>query len=126
MKKSTSPPKINVGILGATGMVGQRLVQRLHKHSQFKIAYLGASERSAEKRYDDAVAWRLESKNPLPDMKIQRCSPNLYPANVPLLFSALDGGVAKKIEAEAKNSGRYVVSNASAFRMDANVPLFIP
>jgi aspartate-semialdehyde dehydrogenase len=107
-------------------MVGQRLVQRLHNHTQFEIAFLGASERSAGKKYEDASVGRLESSNPLPQMYVHRCDPKLYPKDVPLLFSALDSVPAKHIEAEAKASGRYVVSNASAYRMDEKVPLIIP
>ena len=123
---STSEDKIQVGILGATGMVGQRLIERLHTHPQFEIAYLGASSRSAGKVYAQATRWRLPSKCPVSDMFVQECTPKSYPNNVQLLFSALDSTPAKKIESEAVESGRYVVSNAGAHRMDNQTPLIIP
>jgi len=126
MKKSTSLQPIKVGILGATGMVGQRLVERLHNHPQFEIAFLGASHRSMGKPYAQAATWRLSSQNPIPDMMVHECIPAEYPDDVALLFSALDTKPAKTIEAEAVKTGRYVVSNASAFRMDSKTPLIIP
>ena len=123
---SSGETKIQVGILGATGMVGQRLIERLYAHPQFEIAFLGASSRSAGKIYGQATQWRLPSKCPIPDMMVHACKPSMYPPNVQLLFSALDSAPAKIIEAEAVQTGRYVVSNASAYRMDDNTPLIIP
>ena len=123
---SPSSPKIRIGILGATGMVGQRLIELLHNHPQFEIAFLGASHRSTGKIYSEAVQWRLASNCPILDMLVHDCSPSYYPKDVPLLFSALDTEPAKSIEKEAVASGRYVVSNASAYRMDSRVPLVIP
>ena len=107
-------------------MVGQRLIELLHSHPQFEIAFLGASQRSSGKKYYEAAQWRLPSYCPTPDMMVYDCSPSFYPQDVKLLFSALDTEPAKKIEREAVESGRYVVSNASAYRMDASVPLIIP
>lgn len=123
---SSGETKIQVGILGATGMVGQRLIERLHAHPQFEIAFLGASPRSAGKKYAKATQWRLPSKCPVPDMMVHECKPQAYPQNIRLLFSALDSAPAKTIEADAVQTGRYVVSNASAYRMDASIPLIIP
>ena len=126
MKKTPSSMPIKVGILGATGMVGQRLVERLHHHPFFEIAFLGASHRSAGKKYQDASPWRLASQNPIPEMHIHKCIPSQYPKDVPLLFSALDSTPAQKIESEAVAAGKYVVSNASAYRMNKNTPIIIP
>lgn len=126
MQRNSTSPTINVGILGATGMVGQRLIERLAHHPLFDITFLGASPRSAGKKYSDAARWRLASTCPIPDMMVHECTVDAYPDNVQLLFSALDSAPALNIEKEAVRSGRYVVSNASAYRMDPSIPLIIP
>lgn len=126
MTLSNTFPKINVGILGATGMVGQRLVERLHNHPYFNISFLGASERSANKTYNEAAKWRLGGFNPIENFIVNTCEPNLLPSSTPIIFSALDSKVARDIELSFAQKGFLVVSNASAFRMDSNVPLIIP
>lgn len=116
---------IDVGILGATGVVGQQFVRLLDKHPWFRVTWLAASERSAGKRYDE-LAWRLSS--PLPsDVGALRVAPLEAVADAPsLLFSALDSSVAGEAEVTYAASGRLVVSNARNHRMDPLVPLLIP
>jgi aspartate-semialdehyde dehydrogenase len=116
---------IDVGILGATGTVGQQFIRLLDKHPWFRVTWLAASERSAGKRYDE-LAWRLPSLLP-PDVGALRVAP-LEAVNdaPPLLFSALDSSVAGEAEVAFASSGRLVVSNAKNHRMDPLVPLLIP
>jgi aspartate-semialdehyde dehydrogenase len=116
--------KIPVAILGATGMVGQRFVERLAQHPRFEVVELAASDRSVGKPYGQAAAWRLEGEPLLQDIVVQPCDPAVLRA--PLVFSALDKGVALAVEAAFRDAGRIVVSNASAYRMDPTVPLIIP
>jgi aspartate-semialdehyde dehydrogenase len=117
--------KTGVGILGATGSVGQLLVSRLHKHPWFEIVALAASARSAGKRYSEAVRWL--QPEPIPEkigkMKIH-CSGDTLPAE--MLFSALDADVAGEIEAEYAAQGKIVISNAKNHRLKPNVPLLMP
>src|SRR5882724_5199033 len=116
---------IEVGILGATGMVGQQFIALLANHPWFKVAWLGASERSAGKAYRDAAAWRLP--NPLPDevarMGVDAATPGRAPK---LVFSGLDSSVAGEIEGAFAQGGHTIVSNSRNYRMDADVPLLIP
>ena len=120
--------RIPVAILGATGMVGQRLVQRLHHHPQFRVAAVAASERSAGKLYREATTWRLpgEAYGEAGDLRVDRCEATEMPDGVQLVFSALDTAPAHTIEAEFREAGFAVVSNASAYREDPRVPLVIP
>ena len=117
--------RIPVAILGATGAVGQRFVQLLSGHPWFEIAGLAASERSAGQRYADACRWVLDAPMPAVarDMPVLPISPNL-PGRV--AFSALPGDLAGPIEEEMARAGFAVCSNASAHRMDDDVPLIIP
>lgn len=117
--------KLNVGILGATGAVGQKFVRLLEGHPWFELTALAASERSAGKSYKAAVHW-IES-TPLPpgvgDMEVQLCEPGL---DCDLVFSGLDSSVAGPIETAFAEAGYPVISNAKNHRMDADVPLLIP
>ena len=117
--------KLEVGILGATGMVGQRFVSLLEHHPWFEIKWLAASERSAGKTYREACNWRL--RDPLPksagDLPVHECKPGGAPQ---LLFSSLDSKVAGEVEKEFAQAGHVVVSNSSNFRMEQDVPLLIP
>jgi aspartate-semialdehyde dehydrogenase len=118
--------KIPVGILGATGTVGQRFIQLLEQHPWFEVAWLAASDRSAGKRYADAAKWNLSTS--LPE-RIARMavSPSAPDANTPkLIFAALDATAAKEIEPAFAAAGHAVVSNSSAFRMTEDVPLVVP
>ena len=120
--------RIPVAILGATGMVGQRLVQRLHRHPQFQLVAVAASERSAGRSYREATTWRLpgEAFGDAAGLQVLRCHSSEMPEGVKLVFSALDSGPARTIEAEFREAGFAVVSNASAYRVDPLVPLVIP
>ncbi len=119
------PSKIPVGILGATGVVGQRFIQLLEHHPWFEVAWLAASERSAGAPYAEAAKWRL--KTPVPrhvaEMKISPASPKNAPR---VVFAALDAGIARELEPGFAADGCAVVSNSSALRMQPDVPLVIP
>jgi len=116
---------IEVGVLGATGTVGQQFIRLLEHHPWFRVTWLAASERSAGKRYDE-LAWRLAT--PLPaGVGALRVAPIEAVGDAPpLLFSALDSSVAGDAELAYASSGRLVVSNARNHRMDPLVPLLIP
>jgi aspartate-semialdehyde dehydrogenase len=118
--------RIPVAVLGATGAVGQNFVRILAGHPWFELAELAASERSAGKRYDEATRWI--GGTPMPDVAraqvVRACDPSAIRS--PLVFSALDAGVAGDIELAFARAGRMVLSNAKNFRMDADVPLVIP
>ncbi|MHC1626899.1 MAG: aspartate-semialdehyde dehydrogenase [Methanoculleaceae archaeon] len=118
---------INVGVLGATGAVGQRFVQLLAEHPWFNLSVLTASERSAGKKYGNAVNWRLDTPFPesVADMEI---SPTTVDAvkDCDLVFSALPAGIAGPLEAAIADAGIGVCSNARSHRMDPDVPLIIP
>ena len=120
-----SQHKIPVGILGATGVVGQRFIQMLEDHPWFEVAWLAASDRSAGQQYGDAAKWRL--KTPIPDrvrnMKVSNAGPDAAPR---VIFAALDAGIARELEPQFAAAGCAVVSNSSAFRMQSDVPLVIP
>ena len=117
--------KIEVGVLGATGMVGQQFVSRLERHPWFQVTWLAASERSEGKAYAAAAPWRLAS--PMPeacrDLKVDGCVPGRGPK---IVFSALDAAAADTLEQEFAAAGHIVLSNARSFRMDPLVPLLIP
>jgi aspartate-semialdehyde dehydrogenase len=116
---------IDVGVLGATGVVGQQFVSRLENHPWFRVTWLAASERSEGKAYGDAAPWRLAA--PMPDrvrsMKVDACIAGRGPK---IVFSALDASVAGDVERAFAEAGHIVVSNARNFRMDPLVPLLIP
>jgi len=118
-------PSIPVGILGATGMVGQQFIALLAGHPWFKVEWLGASERSAGKPFREAAAWRLP--NALPDEIAARAVEQAKPGNAPkLMFSGLDSSVAGEIEKAFAEAGHIVVSNSRNYRMEPDVPLLIP
>jgi len=117
--------KIPVGILGATGTVGQRFIQLLEDHPWFEVAWVAASERSAGLPYQDAAKWKLTT--PIPErvrgMKVSAASPDGAPK---VIFAALDAALAQELEPQFAASGRVVITNSSAFRMHPDVPLVIP
>jgi aspartate-semialdehyde dehydrogenase len=116
---------IEVGILGATGMVGQQFIALLANHPWFKVKWLGASERSAGKAYKDAAAWRLPP--PLPAHLANGGAAAAPPGRAPkLVFSGLDSSVAGDIEKAFAEAGHIIVSNSRNYRMEADVPLLIP
>ena len=117
--------KLPIGILGATGMVGQRFIQLLENHPWFEVAWLAASDRSSGKTYDEAAKWRLDT--PLPEHIAQMTVRPAEPFGAPkIIFAALDAAIAREMEPAFANAGCAVVSNSSAYRMAANVPLVIP
>jgi aspartate-semialdehyde dehydrogenase len=117
--------KIPVGILGATGSVGQMFVNLLNNHPWFEIKELAASERSQDKKYSEAVNWVIPY--PLPEkignMTVKPCEPDL---DCKIVFSGLDSKVAGKIESDFAKKGYIVISNSKNHRMFDDVPLLIP
>jgi len=117
--------KIPVGILGATGIVGQRLIALLAEHPWFEVTEVAASDRSAGARYEEVVHWLLPS--PIPErvrrLVVKECAP---PLDCRLIFSALPAEPAASVEPEFARAGYPVCSNASAHRLDPDVPLLIP
>jgi aspartate-semialdehyde dehydrogenase len=117
--------KYPIGILGATGMVGQRYIQLLENHPWFEVAWLAASDRSSGKLYGDAAKWRLDT--PLPEriakMTVAPASPEGAPK---IIFASVDAAIARELEPLFAEAGCAVLSNSSAFRMAPNVPLVIP
>jgi aspartate-semialdehyde dehydrogenase len=117
--------KIPVGILGATGVVGQRFIQMLERHPWFEVAWLAASDRSEGKSYAEAARWRL--KTPIPSaVAAMRVSPAIPDGAPRVIFAALDAGIAAELEPRFADAGCAVVSNSSALRMQQDVPLVIP
>ncbi len=117
--------KLPIGILGATGMVGQRFIQLLENHPWFEVAWLAASDRSSGKTYGEAARWRLDT--PLPGRIAKLTVSPADPAGAPkVIFAALDAAIARDLEPRFADAGCAVVSNSSAYRMAANVPLVIP
>jgi aspartate-semialdehyde dehydrogenase len=116
-----------VGILGATGLVGQRLVERLASHPWFVPVALGASDRSAGRPYGEAARWLLSAAPPdrVAREIVRPCEPAAF-ADCDLVLSGLDARVAREIEAAFAGAGHAVVSNSSAFRMEEDVPLLVP
>ncbi len=117
--------KIEVGILGATGTVGQRFVQLLEHHPWFELAWVAASDRSAGRSYGEATSWQLEGAPParVAAMTVDECKPGRGPR---LVFSSMAGALAGEIEGELAKAGHVVVSNSSHFRMAPDVPLLVP
>jgi aspartate-semialdehyde dehydrogenase len=114
-----------IGILGATGVIGQRFIQLLEGHPWFEITWLAASDKSSGKPYAEAARWKLDT--PLPD-RIARMvvSPNTPEGAPSIIFAALDSDIARELEPKFAAAGCAVISNSSAFRMQSDVPLVIP
>jgi aspartate-semialdehyde dehydrogenase len=120
-----------VGILGATGMVGQRFIQLLSNHPWFEIAWLAASDRSAGKTYGEAVRWKLDTPLParIAAMTMQPNTPEAETGELPIpkiIFAALDAEIARELEPKFAAAGCAVISNSSAFRMGKDIPLVVP
>jgi aspartate-semialdehyde dehydrogenase len=117
--------KLPIGILGATGIVGQRFVQMLEHHPWFEVAWLAASDRSEGRPYAEAARWKL--RTPIPSnvakMTVSPASPEGAPK---IIFAALDASIAAELEPRFADAGCAVVSNSSALRMASDVPLVIP
>src|SRR5271154_6587215 len=117
--------KWRAGVLGATGLVGQRLVKLLADHPWFELTEVAASERSSRKSYPDAVRWHLDG--PIPEAARGLIVKSLDPSlECDFVFSALDSSVAGAAEEDFARAGYPVVSNSKNHRMDPDVPLLIP
>src|SRR5512142_674221 len=103
--------KIPVGILGATGMVGQRFIQLLENHPWFEVAWLAASERSSEKPYSEAARWKMRTPIPanIAKMKLSPAAPDNAPK---VIFAALDADIARELEPQFAEAGCAVISNS--------------
>ncbi|AGN02025.1 aspartate-semialdehyde dehydrogenase [Salinarchaeum sp. Harcht-Bsk1] len=119
---------VRVGVIGATGAVGQRLIQQLAPHDDFEIAALTASESSAGKPYSEAAKWR--ASGPIPDgvgdVTVVETDPSAVGDDVDLLFSSLPSSVGERVEPAFAEAGYVVSSNSSNGRLDDDVPLVIP
>src|SRR5437763_500877 len=117
--------KIPVGILGATGIVGQRFIQLLEHHPWFEVAWLAASDRSEGREYAEAARWKLRTTIPanVAKMKVSPATPDNAPK---VIFAALDSAIAAELEPRFAEAGHAVITNSSALRMVPNVPLVIP
>ena len=117
--------KIEVGVLGATGMVGQEFISFLQNHPWFEMKWAGASERNTGKKYSDATSWRLDGVMPagVGELTVEESKPGNAPR---LLFSAMDASVATDIERAFAAAGHTVVSNSRNHRMEPDVPLLVP
>ena len=117
--------KLPVGILGATGIVGQRFIQMLEQHPWFEVSWLAASDRSEGRTYGEAARWRLKTAIParIANMTVAPAKPEGAPK---IIFAALDAAIARELEPQFAAAGCAVVSNSSALRMQQDVPLVIP
>ena len=125
---SLSNNKLPVIVLGATGMVGQRLVQMLEGHPRFRVAGLAASDRSQGRPYAEAAPWRLPGTphGGLGGLPVRPCEPGAFDMEPGIALSALPAGAAREVEPAFAAAGWNVVSNASAYRQDPRVPLVVP
>jgi len=120
-----SDKKLRAGVLGATGLVGQRIVHLLANHPWFELTEVAASERSSSKTYAEAVRWHLDA--PIPQAARELVVKGLDPSlECDFVFSALDSSVAGSAEEDFARAGYPVVSNSRNHRMDPDVPLLIP
>ncbi|HEX3143309.1 MAG TPA: aspartate-semialdehyde dehydrogenase [Pyrinomonadaceae bacterium] len=117
--------RFRVGILGATGVVGQRFIQLLQGHPQFEVTALAASDRSQGKTFAEACTWRLPGEMPesVKSISVQAPAP---PLDCDFVFSSLPGEIAAQTEEDFARAGYPVISNSSSHRMSADVPLLIP
>lgn len=115
------------GVLGATGSVGQRFILLLADHPNFELKVLGASERSAGKKYVDAVNWKQTDLLPesAKDLIVTECKASEF-KDCDVVFSGLDSDFAGKIEKEFVEAGLAVISNAKNYRREPGVPLVVP
>ncbi|MEX0719850.1 MAG: aspartate-semialdehyde dehydrogenase [Balneolaceae bacterium] len=118
---------MKVGILGATGAVGQKFIRLLQDHPWFQVKTLGASERSSGKKYKEAANWIEDVRLPdeVANEIVRNCTPSDF-EDVDFVFSGLDASVAYEIEGDFARAGIPVISNAKNYRLDDSVPLLIP
>ncbi|KAK0818908.1 aspartate-semialdehyde dehydrogenase [Friedmanniomyces endolithicus] len=128
----TSPkadfPKKRCGVLGATGSVGQRFILLLALHPHFTLTVVGASSRSAGKKYKDAVRWKqsLPMRNELGELVVTECRPEEFEGKCDVVFSGLDSDIAGETEKAFASAGLPIFSNAKNYRQDPLVPLVVP
>jgi aspartate-semialdehyde dehydrogenase len=124
-KQMNQSVKRRVGILGATGAVGQRVIHMMRNHPYFEVTALAASERSEGKRFADVCNWKLPYEMPdaVKDIKVYTCKP---PLNCDVVISSLPSDIALEAEAAFAAAGYPVISNSSSYRMHADVPLVVP
>ncbi len=117
--------KIPVGVLGATGSVGQKFIELLMNHPWFELKELGASDRSAGKKYSEATNWNMSTllDEKIANLTVKKCEPNF---DSKIIFSGMDASVAGEIEEDFAKKGYFVISNARNHRFDEDVPLIIP
>lgn len=121
--------RVPVAVMGATGMVGQRLLKHLHGHPWLQVVAVAASERSAGRRLRDASKWVLDGPawpGGVGELTVLPCTAAALAGHARIALSALPGAAARVAEPELRDAGLWVVSNASAFRQDPSVPLVIP
>jgi len=120
--------KLKVGIMGATGMVGQRFIMALRGHPWFELSVLMASSNSAGKRYRDAAKWYLRDEIPaeVSDMVVEEIDKKVAEDyDLDMVFSAIPAEFAREVEASFAEK-IAVFSNTSTYRMDRDVPLLVP
>src|SRR5271156_411729 len=117
--------KLPIGILGATGVVGQRFIQMLERHPWFEVAWLAASDRSEGRPYAEAARWRLKTAIPA-DVAKMTVAPARPEGAPKIIFAALDSSIAREMEPQFAAAGCAVITNSSALRMQSDVPLVIP
>ena len=119
---------VSVGIIGATGIVGQRYIQLIEKHPFFEIGVVTASDKSVGKSYKDAVNWGLDTPMPndIGKLEVKPVAAKSIPEEVEILFSALPAQTASKAEPELCKEGYIIASNSSNERMSEDIPLIIP
>jgi aspartate-semialdehyde dehydrogenase len=117
--------KRRVGILGATGTVGQRVIHMLRNHPYFEVTALAASDRSEGKRFADVCQWKLPFEMPdaVKDLKVFACKP---PLDCDVVISSLPSDIAVEAEGAFAAAGYPVISNSSSYRMPEDVPLVVP
>jgi aspartate-semialdehyde dehydrogenase len=118
--------RIPVGILGATGMVGQRFIQLLEHHPWFQAEWVAASGRSEGRSYAEAVSWRMKTPIPAGVAALKLSDATVVNHSPKIIFAALDRVVAAELEPRYAEAGRVVLTNSSALRMEPDVPLVIP
>jgi len=123
--KTSITSRLRIGILGATGTVGQRFIQLLEHHPQFEVTAVAASERSENKPYAEACTWRLPAEMPafVKPLRVRAPQP---PLDCDVIFSSLPSETAQAIEENFARAGYPVISNSSSWRMAPDVPLLIP
>lgn len=119
--------KLKAGVLGATGSVGQRFILLLQNHPDFEIVALGASSRSAGKKYAEVTGWKQTAQIPssVASITVHECEP-VHFSQCDVVFSGLDSNVAGEVERAFVDKGLNVISNAKNYRRDPKVPLVVP